>query len=44
MYTRYAETRGWRTEMLDANPTDLGGFKEVVFVIEGDGAYSPPEI
>jgi peptide chain release factor 1 len=40
MYTRYAENRGWRTEMLDANPTDLGGFKEVVFVVEGDGAYS----
>lgn len=40
MYTRYAETRGWKTEILDANPTDLGGFKEVVFVVEGDGAYS----
>lgn len=40
MYTRYAENRGWRTEVLDANPTDLGGFKEVVFVVEGDGAYS----
>ncbi len=40
MYTRYAENRGWKTEVLDANPTDLGGFKEVVFVIEGDGAYS----
>jgi len=40
MYTRYAENRGWKTEVLDANPTDLGGFKEVVFVIEGDGAFS----
>lgn len=40
MYTRYAETRGWRTEMLDANEPDLGGFKEVVFVVDGDGAYS----
>jgi peptide chain release factor 1 len=40
MYTRYAENQGWRTEVLDANPTDLGGFKEVVFVVEGDGAYS----
>ena len=40
MYTRYAENQGWRTELLDSNPTGLGGFKEVVFVIEGDGAYS----
>ncbi|MBU2702145.1 peptide chain release factor 1 [Sporomusaceae bacterium BoRhaA] len=40
MYTRYAETQGWRVEILDASPTDLGGFKEVVFVLEGDGAYS----
>lgn len=40
MYTRYAENRGWRTEMLDANAPDLGGFKEVVFVVDGDGAYS----
>ncbi|HWQ61230.1 MAG TPA: peptide chain release factor 1 [Negativicutes bacterium] len=40
MYTRYAETRGWKTEVLDANPTDLGGFKEVVFAVSGDGAYS----
>ena len=40
MYTRYAEAQGWRTEILDANAPDLGGFKEVVFVIEGDGAYS----
>ena len=40
MYTRYAETQGWRVEMMDSNPTELGGFKEVVFVIEGEGAYS----
>lgn len=40
MYTRYAETQGWRVEILDASPTDLGGFKEVVFVLEGAGAYS----
>lgn len=39
MYTRYAEARGWRTEILDANPTELGGFKEVVFQISGDGVY-----
>jgi peptide chain release factor 1 len=40
MYTRYAENQGWRTELLDANAPDLGGFKEVVFSIQGDGAYS----
>ncbi|AIF53831.1 peptide chain release factor 1 [Pelosinus sp. UFO1] len=40
MYTRYAENQGWRTELLDANAPDLGGFKEVVFEIHGDGAYS----
>ncbi|GMB01368.1 peptide chain release factor 1 [Pelosinus sp. IPA-1] len=40
MYTRYAENQGWRTEILDANAPDLGGFKEVVFEIHGDGAYS----
>lgn len=40
MYSRYAESQGWRTELLDSNPTGLGGFKEVVFSIEGDGVYS----
>jgi peptide chain release factor 1 len=40
MYTRYAEKQGWRAELMDANASDLGGFKEVVFVIEGVGAYS----
>lgn len=40
MYTRYAEDKGWRTEILDANPSDLGGFKEVIFTVDGDGAYS----
>lgn len=40
MYTRYAENMGWRTELLEANAPDLGGFKEVVFSIQGDGAYS----
>ncbi len=40
MYSRYAERRGWRTELLDASHTDIGGFKEVVFVVEGRGAYS----
>ena len=40
MYTRYAENAGWRIEMLSANSTGLGGFKEVIFMIEGKGAYS----
>jgi len=40
MYTRYAEDHGWRTELLDSNVPDSGGFKEVVFVIDGEGAYS----
>src|SRR3989339_774994 len=40
MYLRYAERRGWKTEMLEANPTGLGGYKEVVFNIIGKGAYS----
>lgn len=40
MYARYAEKKGWRMEVLDAHYTDLGGFKEVIFLIEGKGAYS----
>jgi peptide chain release factor 1 len=40
MYSRYAETRGWKVEVLSANETGVGGFKEVVFQIKGKGAYS----
>ncbi len=40
MYTMYAERQGWKTEMLNSNQTELGGFKEVSFSVEGDGAYS----
>jgi len=40
MYTRYAERQGWKTEILNTSSTDIGGFKEVVFAIEGNGAYS----
>ncbi|MDP4179823.1 MAG: peptide chain release factor 1 [Bacillota bacterium] len=40
MYTRYAERKRWKIEILDSNPTELGGFKEVVFSIEARGAYS----
>jgi peptide chain release factor 1 len=40
MYARYAERRRWRTEILSQSPSDLGGFKEVIFRIGGRGAYS----
>jgi len=40
MYTRYAESRGWSIEMLSANDTGIGGFKEVIFQVKGKGAYS----
>lgn len=40
MYTMYAEAHGWKQELLSANPTELGGFKEVSFSIIGEGAYS----
>ncbi len=40
MYSRYAERQGWKTEVLNANYTDIGGFKELIFLIQGRGAYS----
>jgi len=40
MYTRYAERHGWKTEFMSSNETDIGGFKEVVFMLKGDAAYS----
>src|SRR4030095_10523964 len=40
MYTRYAEARRWRVEMMSSNPTGLGGYKEIIISIEGRGAYS----
>ena len=40
MYTRHAEIKRWRTEVLSANYTDIGGIKEIIFLIEGQGAYS----
>ena len=40
MYSMYAETRGWKPELLYANETGLGGFKEISFMINGDGAFS----
>ncbi|MDA5108179.1 MULTISPECIES: peptide chain release factor 1 [Brevibacillus] len=40
MYTRYAERHGFKVEVLEANPTDIGGYKEIVFSVSGRGAYS----
>lgn len=40
MYSRYAEKQGWKTEILSSNATDIGGIKEIIFLIEGYGAYS----
>ncbi|WP_088227185.1 peptide chain release factor 1 [Desulfosporosinus sp. FKB] len=40
MYTRYAEEQSWRTEVLSASYTDIGGYKEIIFIVEGYGAYS----
>lgn len=40
MYAMYAESKGWRIEVLDANETELGGIKEISFLIEGENAYS----
>jgi peptide chain release factor 1 len=40
MYTRYAERQGWKTELLSEHPTGVGGFKEVIFGVQGKGAFS----
>jgi peptide chain release factor 1 len=40
MYTRYAENQGWKCQILSANVTGIGGFKEVIFEVKGEGAYS----
>ncbi|MFD6206526.1 peptide chain release factor 1 [Peribacillus sp. NPDC060253] len=40
MYSRFAEVQGWRTEVIEASPTGLGGYKEIIFMINGNGAYS----
>lgn len=39
MYRRYAEDRGWKVEIFDMHPTELGGFKEVILGLEGEGVY-----
>ncbi len=40
MYSRYAEAQGWRTEVIESTATELGGFKEIIFMVNGAGAYS----
>ena len=40
MYSRYAERKGWQVDILSENATEIGGFKEITFLIAGEGAYS----
>jgi len=40
MYSRYADIQGWRVEVMDVNESDLGGYKEIIFMIKGKGAFS----
>jgi peptide chain release factor 1 len=40
MYHRYAEMQGWKTEVIEAHATELGGYKEIIFMVNGSGAYS----
>ncbi|SEN52224.1 bacterial peptide chain release factor 1 (bRF-1) [Mesobacillus persicus] len=40
MYSRFAESQGWKVEVMEANSTGVGGFKEIIFMINGAGAYS----
>jgi peptide chain release factor 1 len=40
MYTRYAERKGWRPDLMTSHPTGIGGFKEVIFEVKGKGAFS----
>jgi peptide chain release factor 1 len=39
MYCRYAEARGWKVETMDSNPSDLGGFKEIIFMVTGEEVF-----
>lgn len=40
MYSRYAETQGWRIEVIESHEADVGGYKEIIFMINGKGAFS----
>ncbi len=39
MYSKYAEGKGWKIGLIDSHPTELGGFKEIIFSVEGNGVY-----
>ena len=39
MYVKYAEQQDWKTELLSSHPQEIGGFKEIIFLVKGDGAY-----
>ncbi len=40
MYMKFAESKGWKVELMNRSPSDVGGFKEIIFLVEGAGAYS----
>ena len=40
MYTRYAETQGWKIQIMDSNPSESGGYAQVIFQVKGEGVYS----
>ncbi|KHD86705.1 peptide chain release factor 1 [Bacillus ginsengihumi] len=40
MYTRYAESQGWKVDVIEANTTGIGGYKEIIFMVNGNGAFS----
>lgn len=40
MYSKYAESKGWKTDVIESNQTGIGGYKEIIFMINGHGAYS----
>jgi peptide chain release factor 1 len=40
MYSRFADAQGWKVDVMDSSPTGIGGYKEVIFMINGTGAYS----
>ena len=40
MYSRYAEANGWKTDVIEAHSTGIGGYKEIIFMINGNGAFS----
>lgn len=40
MYARFSEAHGWKTEVIEANANDVGGYKEIIFMVSGTGAYS----